>query len=503
MIDQKHRERIDLIQNRGENQRCCDCFDKISKSGIASLIISPIGQPIGALCCYACSKAHKSLGRQYCRVLDIHQVEACKLFRMLDYLIDIPKLHHTDDFLLNAVASGNEDEVEALERGGNKIVNAVFESNLAWDYPRPKPSSGVSSRKSFSQKKYVERKFFSHTVAKEIVKSLSVHRIKTPMRISARKLLGSDLDDHTERTLSSNFGSFACDDARDFTFYNDSDENKGGNYNTDNDDLGYEQAVPDSEKLTREASNYKDTVPDAEIFQSTRRSTRRFESLGSQTQTREQLGYEDTTLTSDVHMGGKPQKPRRCTSLGYSYDTRPGIQALHYEDTVPDAEIFQSTIRSSRRLGSLGSQTQRREQLGHEDTTPTSDKHMVGKLQRSRHRTSLGNSYNIRPGIRIQSEQLGYGDTISTPQMSRGDFSNQRPRSQRIRIRSSSLGGSQHSISSSQHNHVSRRDSLSSSNHDCRKPGSRRRGSIVGSRRCDKDSAFSAARIMKKGGLTY
>lgn len=73
--------------------------------------------------------------------------------------------------LIFFVTSGSEEEVQALERGGNKIVNAIFESKIAYDHPRPDVNSHSEAREKFCTEKYVQRLFFSESKCAKIMKT--------------------------------------------------------------------------------------------------------------------------------------------------------------------------------------------------------------------------------------------------------------------------------------------------------------------------------------------
>jgi len=290
-------ERINRIKKKAENQRCCDCFDKIQNSGFATLIASPHGEPVGAFFCYACSRAHKSLGSDNCYVLDTRMTE-----------------------------NWAEEEVEALERGGNKLVNAMFEGSLGWDCARPSSSSDMTARKSFCHDKYVERKFFSVSVAKSI-KNSNGKPVNVP-RISLKSQKGSlRSPDTSQRTLQESFSSGE----------DDMGEIEG---------LGYGEAGPDSSDRAQEKP---------QSFR--RRASRRRASLGSSIQTEKQLnGYQvqlgcgDPTAGSDKKR--RERRPRRRASLGYAGD----MPQTQDESTSDDLIKSDHRPRSQRmrRRGSLG-----------------------------------------------------------------------------------------------------------------------------------------------------
>jgi hypothetical protein len=69
-------ERLDIVSKKVENQRCCDCFD--TQPRFASIIATLVGDRIGAVLCFQCSRVHDDLGTDLCYVLNISNVEECK-----------------------------------------------------------------------------------------------------------------------------------------------------------------------------------------------------------------------------------------------------------------------------------------------------------------------------------------------------------------------------------------------------------------------------------------
>ena len=69
--------RIQSLQNKPENQYCCDCSDK--KPTYATIIVPPPGASttLGAFICYQCSVAHKLLGKHICKARNVNSDE-CK-----------------------------------------------------------------------------------------------------------------------------------------------------------------------------------------------------------------------------------------------------------------------------------------------------------------------------------------------------------------------------------------------------------------------------------------
>ncbi|CAB9501756.1 with coiled-coil, ANK repeat and PH domain-containing protein [Seminavis robusta] len=138
MADQKEmKKRLKVLMQKPENQVCSDCPERQPRW--ASLIVAPPGSPpgtlaTGAFCCLECSGSHRRLGVHISFVRSIN----------LD--------------------SWKEKEVLAMENGGNKKVNAIWEANLA-RFGAQKPPSGadLTTRERYIRDKYERRKFFDPT----------------------------------------------------------------------------------------------------------------------------------------------------------------------------------------------------------------------------------------------------------------------------------------------------------------------------------------------------
>ncbi|CAJ1968010.1 unnamed protein product [Cylindrotheca closterium] len=136
--------RLSSIQNRPENKTCCEC--SCSNPSWASLAKSPLADAreddrLGAFICYACSTAHKQLGESLCTVKSI------------------------------AVGSWTMADVMAMERGGNDVMNQIFEATLPTESSSLKPteSSETPERCAFFNLKYGERKFYCPDTASRLI----------------------------------------------------------------------------------------------------------------------------------------------------------------------------------------------------------------------------------------------------------------------------------------------------------------------------------------------
>ena len=134
------------INSEPSNKQCCDCND--AKPTWSSLIMVPndakhwsTSRTLATVVCYACAAAHRSLGTHICRV------KSCNL----------------DEW--------NENEVIAMELGGNAIVNKIFEATLvsfsnddaassASAGIKPTPRVDNTTRTNFIREKYDKRNFY-------------------------------------------------------------------------------------------------------------------------------------------------------------------------------------------------------------------------------------------------------------------------------------------------------------------------------------------------------
>jgi len=136
MSQEELKKRLRVLMNKPENQVCSDCPERQPRW--ASLIVPPPGSPpgslpIGAFCCLECSGSHRRLGVHISFVRSIN----------LD--------------------SWKEKEVRAMENGGNKKVNLIFEGKLKnFGSLNTKPSAGADgrTRERFIRDKYERRKYF-------------------------------------------------------------------------------------------------------------------------------------------------------------------------------------------------------------------------------------------------------------------------------------------------------------------------------------------------------
>jgi hypothetical protein len=63
---------------------------------------------------------------------------------------------------------GGEDEVKAMDFGGNLKINSVFEASYLGEPKRPGPDADIATRERFIRAKYIDRKFYSESACLEI-----------------------------------------------------------------------------------------------------------------------------------------------------------------------------------------------------------------------------------------------------------------------------------------------------------------------------------------------
>ena len=69
-------ERIRVLSNKVENQRCADCFDK--QPTFVAILLKGLEKPLGALICFRCARVHEKFGNDLGYVLNARDEDDCK-----------------------------------------------------------------------------------------------------------------------------------------------------------------------------------------------------------------------------------------------------------------------------------------------------------------------------------------------------------------------------------------------------------------------------------------
>lgn len=150
MTQQDYKQRLQNLLKKPENQICSDCSERQPRW--ASLLVPPPGSPtgslpMGALCCLECSGSHRRLGTHISFVRSVN----------LD--------------------QWKEKEILAMENGGNKKINNIYECHLDPNLKLVKFSSGLL-RERFIRDKYEKHDKNSKKTTKTIP--------KLPMRLPSQ-----------------------------------------------------------------------------------------------------------------------------------------------------------------------------------------------------------------------------------------------------------------------------------------------------------------------------
>jgi len=126
-LEEECRDRVMAQLARKENQVCADCPNRYPRW--ASIIVAIDSEPMGCFCCHECVAFHRQLGT---------------------HIVFVRSCDH-DTF--------RENDVVALEAGGNKRVNALLEAALYRDGMKPGMHTTRTIREQFIRLKYQERKW--------------------------------------------------------------------------------------------------------------------------------------------------------------------------------------------------------------------------------------------------------------------------------------------------------------------------------------------------------
>ena len=142
-------QRLEIVQKRPENGFCSECQAKKPRWAVLLSHTEDhdgLGIPchelgvetdtlLGMLVCISCSTVFKSLGARS--------------------VVTVKALNH--------------EQTCALENGGNKVINTIFEGNLTVDVERPVPESNSDARQTYIKAKYIDKKWFNISAAKSVL----------------------------------------------------------------------------------------------------------------------------------------------------------------------------------------------------------------------------------------------------------------------------------------------------------------------------------------------
>jgi hypothetical protein len=199
-----------------------------------------------------------------------------------------------------------------MERGGNKVINAIFESKLAFDHPRPDSSSDMNAREEFCFEKYVNRKFYSSTAAskhlgKSKPNSLRLFSLKAPKGKSSGKS-SRKITSFMSKSFT-NGDAFSSGDDDDGLGYGDATPDSHTNQ------LGYGDAAPDSEPQR----------PDAEAQRPRQRRSRRRASISVPSEEQPKMGRDNARPGSE-QPAPAPQGRRSGRRASISAPSKPQPQ---------------------------------------------------------------------------------------------------------------------------------------------------------------------------------
>lgn len=239
--------RIRGLQNKPENLFCSECSAK--KPGWLALLQPenkgndvnvyngggiPNGQlglapdvQLGALVCFPCSNAIKKLGSQVAIVKALGGgIEHCELEywaiaadsllwsrsrptcnRNQGIIVSYPLTFCSHNFPYQTTPTGNDEQVCALELGGNKVFKTLFEGKLTFDTPRPNSESNAEMREIFVRSKYVDHMWINPAAAKTILAGRFHSKSQTTKRIALRASVTDSLSRSNHGTAPSRSNS--------------------------------------------------------------------------------------------------------------------------------------------------------------------------------------------------------------------------------------------------------------------------------------------------------
>ncbi|KAL3930677.1 MAG: hypothetical protein SGBAC_011659 [Bacillariaceae sp.] len=154
MSSKEAKDRLRKLTMLEYNKSCANC--KAPRPTWTSLIILPekeeievdesIPKMLGVFICFRCSAIQRRIGSNFCSVK-----------RM-------------------ALDMWTEEELKAIELGGNNVVNSAYEAKEVTG--RPEPRALVNPRKVFLKEKYVERKFLDMDKLDEVLQWISLSQVE-------------------------------------------------------------------------------------------------------------------------------------------------------------------------------------------------------------------------------------------------------------------------------------------------------------------------------------
>ena len=75
--------------------------------------------------------------------------------------------------LSSVMTTGKEKEIIAMEQGGNKLVNNIFEAKMKDKSSKPPHNADLSVRNEFCKKKYIDRKYYNPSWYKEVFQGIA------------------------------------------------------------------------------------------------------------------------------------------------------------------------------------------------------------------------------------------------------------------------------------------------------------------------------------------
>ncbi|CAJ1927338.1 unnamed protein product [Cylindrotheca closterium] len=164
MSSRETKDRLRKLTIFDGNTSCADCM--APRPTWTSLIVLPereepvehesVPKMLGVFICFRCSGVQRGIGSKFCSV------------KMM------------------AMDKWTEEELKAIELGGNNVVNSVYEAKEVTG--RPEPRALMNPRKAFLKEKYVERKFLDMDKLEEVLQWISLSEAREKEKEKETKL---------------------------------------------------------------------------------------------------------------------------------------------------------------------------------------------------------------------------------------------------------------------------------------------------------------------------